>query len=198
MTPSPVPRRRPGRLAGLLVAVAVLVGGCTVSTNAEPQEIAVEDVPSVLLETTTTSTTTTSPTATKTEQLWFLDSDDTATVLVPVERQFEVDASLQQILDNLVTAPEPDLVSRLNPESVQIVQVLVDPATGTATINVRGLFGSVQDPLLSQALAQLVYTATGEEGVTQVRFLNDGVAVENIGAESTTVVDREDFRQFRG
>jgi spore germination protein GerM len=188
-----------------LAALALAVGAataCTVPTNEEPRELS-GSVPFGLLDT-TTSTSTTSPEAvTKQVIVYFLRSDDGATVLEDVTRSVDVGAGVQEVLANLFSQrptderPEEVGLSTAIPESATLLSATpADARPERLVIDVRGLFGSLQGEALRDALAQIVWTATEVEGVDQVVFRRDGEVVQALvdDLESTEgPVVREDY-----
>lgn len=173
------------RLLVVIVAIAVAVtavGGCQVSTNDEP--VAVGPIFDDLLS----STTTTSPTpstdgATKPVTVYFLRSTDAGERLYGVQRSVAVDARPLQVLNNLFDQ-RPDGTERVGeagltsaiPQSAELLSADVAPGTSTLIVDTEGLFGTdgTVGPASRDAAAQIVFTATGLEGVSEVTFLNSG------------------------
>lgn len=192
----------------LAAAVAVLaVGGCQVSTNDEP--VAVGPIFDNLLEPTTTTTTTTSPEdATRQVTVFFVRTTDDGVRLVGVQRAVAVDAGPVQVLTNLFdsrpdgtkSAEEVGLSSAI-PASAELLSAEVVPGSTELEVDTRGLFGPT-GPVGSvsrDAVAQIVYTATGLEDVNSVRFLNDGADVTVIIGTGESVerpVNRNDYQNL--
>lgn len=172
------------------VAAALLVlAGCTVSTNDEPVAVQGRFERFVQTTTTTTTPTTVSEDVTKTVSVFFLRSSDGASELVPVEREFDVGAEVQEVLNHLFnTTPERGLSDAI-PEAAELITAQTMAGTSTLVVDTRNFFGAVQGPQLRQALGQIVCTATTLGSVDQVSFRDDGRPVTaNVG--SGEAVDR--------
>lgn len=194
---------RPGRQAlWLAVAtIALVVGSCTVSTNEDP--VAVGNLFDPLVETTTTSTSV-PENATKLVTEYLLRTSDGATELVPVEREVDVDAGIEEVLRNLFTVPpgpdrppeEAGLSSAIS-EPARLIDAELSPGTSRLVVNVSGLFGSSGGSGLRNALAQIVWTATESPEITEVSFLDDGEpqnAIVGSGDLVAGAVNRNDYR----
>lgn len=176
------------RFTVVLGGIGLAASACTVPTNDKPQPIAIEDIPAALLETTTTSTTTI-PAVPKDETIYFLRAVGSQTVLVPVVRQYPIDAGINAVLNDLIENPpdntgtervsEAGLTSSI-PDPVELITAEVDASATIITVNVRGLFGEsgLEGDFQIQAAAQIVYTATSEDDtIVGVLFLSDGLPV---------------------
>lgn len=200
---------RPGArvVAATLLALSVIAGACTVSTNEEPVEVSSELFDPLL--TTTSSTTTTLPgNATKEVTEYFIRTTDNVTELIEVRRELDVDAGVQAILADLFSrrpdrdgderAQEAGLSSAI-PESAELVDATIQPGSATLVIDARGLFGpdGIQGSSLANALAQIVWTAiAGSDDVREVTFQNDGQKVPALtgsGENTEEPVDRGDY-----
>lgn len=196
----------------LMVIVAVAaIAGCQVSTNDEP--VAVGPIFDDLLEpTTTTSPTTTPDGATRQVTVYFLRSTDTGDRLAGVLREVAVDAGPAQILTNLFdvrpdatkSAEERELTSAI-PASAELLSTQVRPGSVPGTtelvVDTRGLFGAQGPvgPSSRDAVAQIVYTATGVDDIREVRFLNEGEEVPVLigtGETAERAVNRQDYRNL--
>lgn len=193
-------------LGGALAATLLLAGACSVSTNEEP--VAAGNIFQDFVESTTTTTTTPTPpqVATKVEPLYFLRTSEGAARLVPVDREFDLDADVQTVLNNLFTLP-PDTEGDERPAERGMTSALTDSAVlvsaGASSsdpseliVDVTGVFGSLDGSALRNALAQIVWTATSSPDIQRVSFRRDGAPVGAIVGNGETVeraVDRTDY-----
>ena len=196
--------RSPVRKRAVAVAVilALTIAGCSVSTNDKP--VAAGDLFDDLVQVSTSTTSTTTPEdVTKPATVYFLKTEEGATKLVPVERQVDIDAQIQEVLNNLFTVPlnpedhpeEAGLTSAIG-DTAELLSAEVAPDTTRLVVNVSGLFESAQGSGLRDALAQIVWTATVPANITEVSFLSDGKAVAAIVGNGENVdgpVDRSDY-----
>ncbi|HYA69657.1 MAG TPA: GerMN domain-containing protein [Acidimicrobiales bacterium] len=180
MTPS-------GRLSGLraagaaaaLVALVILPAACGIPAGAGPHALSRDAIPFGLLQASTpTSTTTTRPPAVAVSVPIFLVGADGH--LVSVARDVAVPAPMAGVLDALVDGPTASeaasgLSSALPPQTAVLSATV---AGGIATVNLAGPFDQLVGQAQIQAVAQFVFTATGQPGVTGVAFELDGQAVQ--------------------
>ena len=203
-------RHRPLVVAAVLVLAGLLAGACSISTNEEP--VAVEDVFDGLVRATTTSSPTSTPEdATRTVTVYFVQSTEAATELVPVEREVPVEAGVGQVLANLFSVPpasgdDAPIAERGLSTAIPRTATLLsaEPASGTArlVVDTQGLFGErgLQGTQLRNALGQIVCTATEFGTVEEVSFQNEGSAVSAIVGSTELVdgaVDCSDYRELR-
>ena len=176
-------------LAGAVVLL--VVAGCSVSTNDEP--VAVRGPFDGIVQSTTTSSSTSTPTGgTRTVDVFFVESTDGTTELVPVDREVEADAGVTRVLQHLFGDPptERGLRNDMPPAAVLVGATLV-PQTSRVVVDTQGLFGQsgVQNPQLRNALGQIVCTATALAGIEEVLFENEGRPV-SASIENSESVDR--------
>ncbi len=197
------PRRSaPSLVIALLVAMAIAFAGCSVSTNDEP--VAAGDLFDDLVQVSTTTTSTTTPEdVTKPATIYFLKIENNATRLWPVERQVDIDAQIQEVLNNLFTMPlspedrpeEAGLTSAIG-DTAELISATKTPDSTQLVVNVTGLFDSAQGSGLRNALAQIVWTATVPSDITEVLFQNNGkpvAAIVDNGKNVDGPVDRSDY-----
>ena len=172
-------RHRLRRGAFAVALVLGSAGACAVPVDEEPTELSGSIVP----ETTTTTSTTSPEVVTRRVLTYYLDSEDGTTELTPVERSVAAGSGLQGVLTSLFTNRPTDDdpgeagLSSAIPESAELVAAAPsaeDPSR--LIVEVRGLFGpeGIQGGELRDALAQIVWTATEDTGITEVVFLQDG------------------------
>ncbi len=166
------------RVAAVAVALGALLAGCGIPTDGSPHAIPRSDVPFGLLDPSTPTTTTTLPPAVAVSETIYLVGPDQH--VVPVARDVALPASLTSILGALLDGPTraesaAGLQSFLSGSSSS-VSASVSPG-GVATVDFRANpFQLVLDQTL--AVAQVVYTATAQAGVTAVLFEIKGQPVE--------------------
>ncbi len=190
------------RRAVAVIAAPVLLGGvvgCGVQLDDQPRKIATDAVPFDLLETSTTgvpSATTPLPTFQETS-VFLVDNDD---YLIEVRRQLPGEVRLA--IGSLLTPPtEAEVNSGLSTDIAPSVSLrgISGPEDGLVTIDLTA-DGTERSPEISRlAFAQLVYTATGLQGVDRVLFQVDGQAREvptGEGQSTAEPLSRIDYRQF--
>jgi hypothetical protein len=170
------------RLVGVVVAasVAVALAGCGVPIDKQPAALSRAGVPFGLLDPnspTTTSTTTPSPVEVPV-RIFLIGPNGR---VAPVARDVPVSApDLQTVLEALVAGPT-DAEAAAGYQSAIPAQTTVIGASivgGIATVNLGANFGQLVGTQQIQAVAQLVFTASGLPGVGGVTFELDGVAVD--------------------
>jgi spore germination protein GerM len=187
------------------VALAV-VAGCAVSTNDEP--VAVRDVFDRLVVPTSTTAPPVPGAQTRPALMYFLREVDGATELVPVRRQVDVGADIEEILSILFTttpdteddaSPDEDGLTTAFPDTATLVSATLERGTDRLVVDTSGLFGAqgVQSERLRNALAQIVFTATADPDVGEVLFQDEGERLSAIVGNNELVddaVDRTDYR----
>lgn len=172
--------RHLGRL-GRGIAVVVVLGtlvGCGVPIDGEPQVISADDVPYNLLEQAPTSTTstTTLPVPTVEVPVYFVRNSRLVEVLRGVTQSPNVSKAVKALLDGpgeqeegagLRTAIPPELKVEVGRVEQEVV-----------TIDLGSEFTKLSRDEQPLALAQLVWTATGINGVTGARFTLGGKDIE--------------------
>ncbi len=184
------------RVTALLV-LGLGLGACGIPTGGGPTAIARSDVPFHLLNPATTTTTSPgSPPAVGVPEPIFLVSPTGH--LMPVTREVQVPASLSEILGALLDGPTAaestaGLQSFLSGSSSGITATVVN---GVATVNFHTDPIQVVGPDQTFAIAQVVYTATQQPGVTAVSFeiAGEGIQVPTAsGVQVSRPVGRADY-----
>jgi spore germination protein GerM len=172
--------------------LASLIGGlaaaCGIPASSGPQAIAKSNIPSHLLTPTSPSTSTTlnPPVAVGvTEQIFLVDS---TLHLIARNRNIAPPANLSQVLNALVLGPttgessvgiQSFVTGSVNQGSSNTNRVVATVTNGVATLDFATspvqVIGSTQTLL---AIAQIVYTATGQPGVTSVLFQIAGQPID--------------------
>jgi spore germination protein GerM len=164
-------RRLRRALLGLVVASAALAGGCGIPTGGTPTAIAKSDVPSHLINP-VTPTTVNSPVpagAAVPEPIYLVGPSQH---VIAVSRDVQFPASLSEIMGSLLAGPTT-AESRFGLQSFLTgtkTQVVVTVVAGIATVNFTTNPVQVVGPDQTLAIAQVVYTATQQSGVTGVVF----------------------------
>jgi hypothetical protein len=178
-------------------AVAVATAACGIPTATAPTAIAKSDVPYHLLNppTTTTPTPGSQPAVGVAEQIFLVAPNGH---LVAANREVAVPATLSQLLGALLAGPTATetaagIQSYLGGTNVS---VSATQANGVATVHFHTNPIQVVGPDQTLAIAQVVYTATQQAGVTGVTFAIDGKPIEvptAAGAQVPGPVGRADY-----
>lgn len=194
------------RLAALFVAFALATVACGLTPNDDPEVIQAADVPFSLLEP-ELSTTTTEPAtqATQSFAFYLVQQTDEGTLVEPVTREVPLSPSPTDIVSRLLTldpteGEEADGLSTRIPEDVTLLDVELDASQGLLTLDFSENLFDVAGEFQTSMFAQIVWTATGLEGVSRISFRIDGEPIEvRVGDSSVTTepVDRADYNNFR-
>jgi Sporulation and spore germination len=192
------------RKAWLAVALVCLGGLSACGIPSDPQANPVEshNVPFHLLSPTIpTSTTTSAPEAVfVTEPIYLLNPFGLAVVRL---RDVATPANLSATINALLAGPTSGEVAAGITTAIPLgVRVLsITQAMSTATINLNATFGLVSSSAETQAIGQLVLTATTQSGIGSVNFEINGtpIAVPTAsGASSNAPVTAADYRALLG
>ncbi len=193
-------RRTVRRLAGLAtVMVAGITAACGIPTSGTPTAIAKADVPFHLLDpvTPTTAPPTVSPAVAVPTTIYLVAPTQH---VIAVSRDVQIPATLSEIIGALLEGPTASesrfgLQSFLTGTTTQVKATVVD---GIATVD---FFTAnpvqVVGPDQTLAIAQVVFTATQQTGVTGVVFQIDGKPIEVPTASGVQVpgpVDRASYQ----
>jgi hypothetical protein len=183
--------------AWLAAAVMVITAACGIPNSGGPTAIAKADVPFDLLSPVGPSTVTpTLPPAVTVSELIFLVAP--TQTLVPVSRNIQLPASLTEILDALLEGPtsaesQSGYQTFLTGREIRVsAKVVGGIATIDFSANPVQLVGNNQ----TLAIAQVVFTATQQPGVTGVVFQIAGQSTDvptASGAEVPGPVDRTSY-----
>ncbi len=193
-------RARHGARAAVAAAVVMAVAGalaaCGIPAGSRPHALARDDVPFGLLQPSSPTTTSTSkPPAVAVSVPIFLIGTDGH--LVSVARDVPVPAPLAAVLGALVDGPTTSesalgLATAVPPPTMVLSATV---AAGIATVNLAGPFAQLVGQAQIDAVAQFVFTATGQPGVTGVSFELSGQAVQVpvAGGAQVPVANRSQF-----
>ena len=196
--------RRPRLLRAMLLATALpLLGACGLGEDREPRAISPENVPPDLLDPVQESTTTTRGPGEVEVPIYLLDQVGEQMVLAAAERTVrnpdQPHARIEALLS--ATPTEQEQAQRLTtaiPPDVQLLDSAHDPDERELMLDLSREIFDVRGPALSNAFAQIVWTATELDTVTTVRFRVDGIptnALDGDGGEQR-VVDRSDYQEL--
>lgn len=188
--------RRRAALAGALV-LAVLVSAlasCGISSEPDANRIEPTDVPFGLLD---DKATTTSVEAGRTAEVYLLTKDK----LLAVDRSVPDDASLSDLLSLLIAGPT-EVEQSLGITSAVPAGTIASVRTsrGTAKVDLTPAFGDIRSGEQLLALAQIVYTLTGQPGIGGVRFSVKGKKATvplSDGTNSDEALSRDDFEALQ-
>ena len=176
--------------AMVTMATTAVASGCGIGTEEQAEPVPADEVPFGLLAEPRSPAT-----ATRGQQVGiFLVADDQ---LARVERLLPVGSKLSEVLGALSAGPtEPEGSLGLT-SSLPVGQVdEVTSARGVALVDLRPSFADLRQRDQAMAIAQMVFTLTGQPGIGRVAFTLDGGAVEvprGDGALTTDAVARDDF-----
>ena len=194
----PVVSRRPRRgLLGLVVASALAAAGCGIPTGGNPISIAKSDVPPHLFNP-VTPTTVNSPIpagAAVPEPIYLVGPSQH---VIAVSRDVQFPASLSEIMESLLAGPTAveskfGLQSFLSGSKTDVSLTVVG---GIATVDFTTNPVQVVGPDQTLAIAQVVYTATQQSGVTGVSFQIAGQPIgvpTSSGVQVPGPVDRSSY-----
>jgi spore germination protein GerM len=206
MNPTPPSRRRPDGVRALALALAGLVAlaACGVGVQAEPEQLASENVPDGLLDPNPpTSTTTPQAPTSATVTIYFVRTRGDNVRLARVQREVTDPGSAAERIRALMQE-EPTRAEARNglsnsviPDDTEVEVVTDGPL---ATIDLSPEFLEIQGQAQRAAFGQLVWTVTAVPGIERVRFLVDGDPVNAIIGNGNSIrrpVDRIDYREIR-
>ena len=176
--------------AAVATLVTVVAAGCGIGREEQAERVPADEVPFGLLAEPKSP-----PTATRGQQVGiFLVADDQ---LARVERLLPVGSELSEILATLSAGPTEAESSLGLTSSLPAGQVNdVSAARGVVLVDLRPSFADLRQRDQAMAIAQMVFTLTGQPGIGRVAFTLDGGAVEvprGDGALTTDAVARDDF-----
>jgi hypothetical protein len=163
-----------------VLAIAVLAAGCGVIATSGPHAIPQSQVPFHLLtRKAPTTTTTTAPLNIVPVTVWLVSP--TQQYLVPVQRSLRTTATLRTVLNALLDGPStPEREKGVRTAISGTVHLLGWKATTSlATLDFNQAFGQISGTEQVLAVAQVVFTASGELGENcGIQFKIDGVPTE--------------------
>jgi len=205
---------RPIRHLVAAMALAVGIGACSLPTDDEAALIDTRALPEVLRGDAQVTTTIDPGPLTEPVEIFLLRNDGDRTVVVPVARELDPFAGFEQEIGLLFRGPGvPDIRTEEEVEfgwfsalsDFQLTEAFVNE-NQVAIIDIVAVDDDgepieVPAEALRDAIAQLVYTATGlpeDDAVRAVRIRIDGQAatLPTEGGDSEEVLDRSDFETY--
>jgi spore germination protein GerM len=187
--------RRPWLLLGLvLVAATALLAACGIPSDSSPQAFDESAVPDELVAPTSSTTEPDSGGPSRTVEVWFVADDQ----LIPALRTIDVDTgvagAIQAALDGPTEEEGESGISSSIPAGTELLGVRQQG--DRLTIDLSEELQTVGSSELRNAVAQIVYTATGySSSITEIRFQVEGQNVPVPVEEGATanVVTRDDY-----
>lgn len=159
-------------VAVLVAAALLVVAACGIPSESEANRISPDDVPFGLLD---EETTTTAVAEGRSEDIYLLAKDR----LIAVERSIPEDGGLTALLQRVVDGPSKEERSLGITSAVPVGTVAsVGSSRGVATVDLNAAFGDIRSSEQLLALAQIVYTLTGQPGIGGVAFTLEGEPVK--------------------
>ncbi|MHB8221151.1 MAG: GerMN domain-containing protein [Acidimicrobiales bacterium] len=150
----------------IAISTCALLSACGISTGGAPTRIPANQVPFNLLSPQAPTTTTSTPTSSYTVPFTVYLVASTRQVLVATGRSVAPPGTLTSVLDALLggpTALESDRnITTALPSSVRLLFATVNG--GVATVDFNRAFGQISGTQQVLAVAQVVYTVTGQLG----------------------------------
>ena len=186
------PVRPAALLVALLVVVAFVLAACGISSQPQADRIDPDDVPFGLMD---AESTTTKPVDTGQKVTVYLLGKDR---LVPVPRVISDDADLADLLEQVVSGPtRQERTLGITTAATAGTIGSVSAERGIAQVDLKASFGDIRSADQLFALAQIVYTLTGQPGIGAVQFSVEGEQVEvplADGTRSSGPLSRDDLR----
>jgi hypothetical protein len=192
--------RRRRALLGLAVAVAfgVLLTACGLPKDASPRTIAADKVPFSLLAP-TSSVPAEDQTGGPVEDLYYFDGATLRPVVLAVASRTPLDV-LRQLVEGVPDATNG--VATAIPKDTQVLAADLDE-NGVLHVTLNEQILSIKDPDQGRAFGQMVWTATGLDGVRQVLFRTQDANGQQNDVDPTTdtghraePLDKSDFRSI--
>ena len=164
------------RTVSLLVAVAlaVLVAACGISGEAEPREVAADDVPFGLLDSNTTTTAPFPPETGVPVQVFLVNSESRLVGVNRIVAEANAFGVMQGLLQPVTEEESAAGLTNNIPEDTTLLGVDEGSEPGTVVVNLSEEFFTIQGPVQIAAVAQVVWTVTDLPGVSGVRFAFEG------------------------
>ena len=202
------------RLVAILAVAVTALAACSLPTDDEAALIDSEQLPDVLRSDLVVTTTTEQGPRAEPVQIFLLSNDGERTIVVPVGREIDANASFEQEIGLLFPSPDvPDIRTEDEIEKswfnalseFQLVEAFVND-NNVAVIDLTALDEAgepidVGTEVLENAIAQLVYTATGfpeVEPISSVRIRIDGQTqvLPTEEGDSRDLLRRSDFETY--
>jgi spore germination protein GerM len=172
--------RRAVRGVGAALALILIVAGCGVGGQNEPDLIAAENVPDGLLDRDLpTSTTTPATPQTSTVFVYFVRVQGDVATLEEVQREVgNAGSALERVTALLEQPPSGDEtddgLQTAIPSGTALLDLQVSSDRQLATVDLSSEFLDIEGQGQRAAFAQVVWTATRTPGIERVRFRIEG------------------------
>lgn len=190
----------------LLVLAVLLATGCGVSADGQPQAIEPANLPPGLLDANPTSSTTLPESlSTTTVEVYFLQRQGDTSVLVSVSREVrKSEATLPGTrIAPLLAAPtrgeQQQGLTTAIPPATKLLRAPAPAGSDDLLIDLSSELFDAQGQDLANAFGQIVWTVTEIPGITGVRFLRDGVAINAVddqGVEQQGAVSKANYQSL--
>jgi spore germination protein GerM len=188
-------------IAIVAVTAALLLAACGVPADSSPQLLDETALPPELADPGTTTTTTEIPAAAVIQSVYFFDDED---LLAETEREVPAPVDAHEVLDVLFVGPtEQESDDLLLRSSIPNNAVILDTEQSDVVLTVNLAAGSLEEiegELQKSAIAQIVFTATGIEGIEGVLIQIDGevrqLPTDESDSHEDQPVRRADYRSF--
>lgn len=204
-TRSPLAPHRPSwRSAPLfvIVALALMLSGCSLRQDDRPREIPRASLPDVLFQQSPANATAGSESRTLYLVKTAGATESLVKVLVPIQPPANPGDFPRAIIDKLVTNPptsDSGEFASVVPLGTRVLGVTQHD--DVLDINLSNALGTVENKRQRLAVGQIVFTATAIVGINFVRFFIEGtpsaVPVDDHTSEVGALISREDFPRLR-
>lgn len=204
---------RRSQLAAVVASMALAIAACSLPTDDEATLIDTEALPEVLRSDLEVTTTIEQGPRTEPVQIFLLRNDGERTIVVGTGRELDPNASFAQEIGLLFRGPDvPDIRTEVEIENgwfnalsqFQLLDAFAEDQVAVidmVALDADGEQLTVEAEELRDALAQLVYTATGfpeEEPIVavRVRIAGENVSLPTDGADSESALTPADYASY--
>jgi len=198
------------RIAAALIGALTLLAGCSVPTDDQAVVISPDQLPDVLREDVVTTTTLDPGPLTESIQVFLLSQSGDRAVVVPVSREVDRGSTFAEQIGVLFageirTEEEIDNNWFNSLRDFQLVEAFVNDSqvaiVDLIAVDDAGEQIEIETQVLADAVAQLVYTATGMNQLepieaVRIRIGGEAVFLPTFGGDTSDVVDRSDFENY--
>ncbi len=189
-------RRRPRRLVWVVapLLLALVVTGCGIPEQGSAKQVDDDNVPYRLLDQNSGGIADSERLGTSDAVIYLARGGR----LLPTGRSLPPPLTLERLLRSLGRGPtSPEVTAGIRTAlPIEDAQTDVTVQRGTATVDLPASFTNLSQPDQVLALAQIVYTLTGQPGIGQVQFMLDGTTADIPRADlslTATPVTRDDY-----
>ena len=189
----------PLAIAALLLAA--FAAACGVPADSSPQLLDETALPAELTDPSTTTTTSEAPASSVDQPVYFFDEEN---FLSETAREVPSPVDPEEVLEILFLGPteeesDEDLLRSAIPLETEILET--EQTDAVLTVNLApGSLEEIEGDLQKSAIAQIVYTATGIDGIDGVLIKIDGefrqLPTDEGDSQENEPVTRSDYRSF--